>query len=94
MEDRFAGLARGDFDEAVMEKVGKIKGLFNEQAKIFDGKVLDINVQSVKNVRIKLLSEKTANGHSFGMCRFERSESLRELSCTTRFCRDWSFRSI
>lgn len=38
MEDRFAVLSRGDFDEAVSSKVDEIKVLFNEQAKTFDGK--------------------------------------------------------
>ena len=39
MEDRFAVLSRGDFDEAVLSKVDEIKDLFNEQAKTFDGKL-------------------------------------------------------
>lgn len=69
MEDRFAVLARGDFDEAMSSKVGEMKSLFNEQAKAFDGRLFaKKNVQSVKRVWIKTESENSAKRNSFGMC--------------------------
>ena len=38
MEDRFTVWSKSDFSEAVPSKIEKLKDVFDEQAKIFDGK--------------------------------------------------------
>lgn len=42
MEDRFTIWSRADFDEAVPSRIGKLKDIFDEQAKIFDGKLFPL----------------------------------------------------
>lgn len=38
MEDRFTIWSKSDFSEAVPSKIEKLKDVFDDQAKIFDGK--------------------------------------------------------
>lgn len=67
MEDRFTVWSKSDFSEAVPSKIEKLKDVFDEQAKIFDGKRFPLKSE-LRESGFNPGNEKRLKGHSLRIC--------------------------